>query len=84
MLGLGVGYLLENEYIKYEPSELNNKQKTINLVIGIILLLITFFGLGSIIRGNVGLRFIRYTLVAFILTFVAPLIFTKINRKKAE
>lgn len=84
MLGLGVGYLLENEYIKYEPSELNNKQKTINLFIGIILLLITFFGLGSIIRGNVFLRFIRYTLVAFILTFVAPLIFTKINRKKAE
>ena len=84
MLGLGVGYLLENEYIKYEPSELNNKQKTINLFIGIILLLITFYGLDLIISGNVFLRFIRYVILAFILTFIAPLIFTKIDRKKAE
>jgi len=84
LLGFSVGYLLENEYIKYEPSELNYKQKTINLFIGIILLLITFIGLGLIIRGNVVLRFIRYTLAVFIFIFVAPLIFTKINRKKAE
>jgi len=82
MLGVSVGYLLENEYVKYEPSELNNKQKTINLFIGIILLLITYFGLGLIIRGNVVLRFIRYALVTFILIFIIPLIFTKINRNK--
>ncbi len=84
MLGVSIGYLLENEYVKYEPSELSNKQKYINLFIGIIILLITFFGLGLIIRGNVILRFIRYASLSFILTFLVPLLFTKINRKKAE
>jgi membrane-associated phospholipid phosphatase len=84
MLGVSIGYLLESEYVKYKPSELNNKQKIINLFIGIIILLITFFGLGLVIRGNVVLRFIRYALISFILTFIVPLIFTKINRKKAD
>ena len=84
MLGISIGYLLESEYVKYEPSEISNKQKIINLFIGIILLLITFFGLGLVIRGNVVLRFIRYALISFILTFVVPLIFTKINRKKTD
>ena len=81
MLGLGVGYLLENEYIKYEPSELNGKQKIINLIMGLIILIISYYGLDMIISGNVFLRFIRYALVAFILVFCAPLIFTKINKK---
>ena len=81
MLGLSIGYLLENEYIKYEPSDLNKKQKCINLIIGIIILIITYYGLDLIISGNVFLRFIRYALIAFILTLVAPLIFRKINRK---
>ncbi|TFG25852.1 MAG: phosphatase PAP2 family protein [Promethearchaeota archaeon] len=81
MLGLSVGYLLESEYVKYEPSELNKKQKCVNLIIGLIILVAIYFGLGLIVRGNIYFRFIRYALVAFILTFLAPLIFTKINRK---
>ena len=78
------GIVLENEYIKYEPSELNNKQKTINLFIGMIILIITYYGLDLIINGNVVLRFIRYALITFIITFMVPLIFRKINKQKAE
>ena len=80
-LGLGVGYLLENEFVKYEPSELNRKQKIINLIIGIIILIVSYYGLDLIISGNVFLRFIRFAIVGFILVFIAPLIFTKINKK---
>lgn len=81
MLGLGVGYLLENEFVKYDPLELNRKQKILNLVIGIIILIVSYYGLELIISGNVFLRFIRFAIVAFILVFIAPLIFTKINKK---
>ncbi len=81
ILGLGVGYLLENEYINYEPTELNNKQKVVNLIITIVILIVTYLALGLLISGNVVLRFIRYTLISFILAFFVPLILIKINRK---
>ncbi|MFW9899329.1 MAG: phosphatidic acid phosphatase, partial [Candidatus Thorarchaeota archaeon] len=75
-----VGYLLENEYVKYNPSELNKKQKIINLIIGIIILLVVYLGLDFIISGNVFLRFVRYAIISFILIFLVPIIFKKINR----
>ncbi|MFX1392939.1 MAG: phosphatase PAP2 family protein [Promethearchaeota archaeon] len=80
MLGLSVGYLLENEYVKYNPSELNKKQKVINLIIGLIVILVAYLGLDLIISGNVILRFVRYATISFILTFFVPIIFKKINR----
>ncbi|MFX0186404.1 MAG: phosphatase PAP2 family protein [Candidatus Hodarchaeota archaeon] len=80
MLGLSVGYLLENEYVKYNPSELNKKQKIINLIIGVIILLVVYLGLDLIISGNVFLRFVRYALISLILIFLVPIIFKKINR----
>lgn len=79
MLGLSVGYLLENEYVKYNPSELNKNQKILNLIIGIIILLVAYLGLDLLISGNVILRFIRYAIISFILTFIVPIIFKKIN-----
>jgi len=81
LLGLGVGYLIENKYVNYQPSELKISQKLINLAIGIILLLFSYYFIGLIIHGNVFFRFVRFALVGFVLTFVAPFIFTKINRK---
>jgi len=81
ILGLGIGYLLENEYIDYQPSELNTKQKILNLIIGIVILLVCYVIFEALIHGNVLLRFIRYGALSFILSFLAPLIFTKINRK---
>ena len=81
ILGLSVGYLLEEKYVKYDPSALDQKQKIINLVIGMVILLVLFFLLEFIFKINVITRFIRYALISFILTFVVPLIFTKINKK---
>jgi len=80
MLGLSVGYLLENEYVNYNPSELNKKQKIINLIIGIIIILVAYLSLDLIISGNVILRFVRYATISFILTFFVPIIFKNINR----
>ena len=81
ILGFSIGYLLENEYVKYLPSELSNKQKIINLIVGLILVFVIYFVLGLVIRGNIILRFIRYGLLAFSISLVLPIVFNKINRK---
>ncbi|MFW9825045.1 MAG: phosphatase PAP2 family protein [Candidatus Thorarchaeota archaeon] len=81
LLGFGVGYLLEQEYIKYEPSQTSTKNKIINIIIGIILLLIVFIPFEYLITINsVYFRFFRYALPTFVLTYVVPLICTKINK----
>ena len=80
LLGLSVGYILEGEYVKYEPSELTNKQKLINLAIGIIILLVFLIFIYGLIIGNDILLFIQNALLFFIIVFLIPLIFTKINR----
>lgn len=81
ILGFSLGYLLENEYVNYLPSELSNKQKIINLIVGLILVFVIYFVLGLVIRGNIILRFIRYALLAFSISLVLPIVFNKINRK---
>jgi membrane-associated phospholipid phosphatase len=81
ILGFSIGYLFENEYVNYLPSELSNKQKIINLIVGLILVFVIYFVLGLVIRGNIILRFIRYALLAFSISLVLPIIFNKINRK---
>ncbi|GAG85959.1 unnamed protein product, partial [marine sediment metagenome] len=37
-LGFGIAYVLEGEYVKYEPSKLDLKWKIINLLIGLVIL----------------------------------------------
>lgn len=81
LLGLTIGYILENIYINYEPSKLEIKYKIINLIIGLIILFAVYFGL-ELLKGifnSVIFRYIRYALIAFILVFIVPWIFTKIN-----
>ncbi len=81
LLGFGVGYLLEQEYVKYDPSSLSNKNKIINIVIGIIILFVAFLPFEYLLEiDSVFYRFFRYALVAFLLTYIIPLICTKINK----
>lgn len=84
LLGLSIGYVLENMYINYEPARVEIKYKILNLVIGLIILFVAYFGLELLkdIFNSVIYRYIRYALIAFILVFVVPWIFTKINPKK--
>lgn len=82
LLGLGIGYLLENKYINYQPSQLNGKQKIINIVITIVILFVAYFALEALsdIFDSVIYRYIRYALIAFILFYIVPLILTKIKK----
>lgn len=82
LLGFGVGYLLENEYIKYDPSQLTNKKKIINVIIGLVIVIVIFLLFEYLLEINSAFyRFFRYALVAFVLTYVVPLICTKIDSK---
>ncbi len=80
LLGLLLGQVLEKEYIRYEPSELIFRQKIINLIIGLGILLIYLIFIYSLIIGTDIHEFIRNAIVSFIITLLMPLIFTKINR----
>ena len=80
LLGLSVGYFLEGEYVKYEPSELNSKQKVINVTVGIVLLLIFLVFIYGLITGSDILLFIQNVILSLIITLLIPFIFTKINR----
>lgn len=81
LLGFGVGYLIEQEYVKYDPSELTNKNKIINLIVGLVIVFIVFLPFEYLIEiDSAFYRFFRYALTAFVLSYVVPLIFTKINK----
>jgi len=81
-LGFGIAYILENEYVKYEPSKLDLKWKIINLAIGMVILFVIYFGLEAIkgVFDSVFYRFARYAIIGFVLGFLAPLLFVKLNK----
>jgi hypothetical protein len=81
ILGFGVGYTLEQEYVRYDPSQLTNKKRFINLLLGIVIALVIFIPLEYLLEiPSVFYRFFRYALVAFIISYVVPLICVKINK----
>ena len=80
VLGFGIGYVLEHEKIKYEPSRLNTKQKIVALIIGLILVFLVYFVL-EVPKGffdSVIYRYVRYALLSFILIYFLPYIYKKI------
>ncbi len=80
ILGFGIGYVLENEKIQYDPSKLKAKQKILALIIGLVLIFVLFFALEALkgVFDSVFYRFARYALVGFVLAYILPLIFNKI------
>lgn len=80
LLGLSTGFVLEEKYVQYDTDALNGKQKSINLVFGLIILLIPFLTMELLLPDIIFVEFLKYALLAFILSYVIPLIFTKINR----
>ncbi len=80
LMGIALGYLIENEKIHYDPKALNNKQKLVNLVIGIVLTLVFYFTLSVYSSDFFVWRFTKYFVLAFLVITLVPWIFTKIKR----
>ena len=79
LMGISLGYILETEKIKYDPRELTNKQRIVNLVIGIVITLVLYIGLSFIPEAQI-LDLLQYLVLSFVLVTVVPWIFTKINK----
>jgi undecaprenyl-diphosphatase len=80
-MGIALGYILETEKIKYDPRELSNKQRILNLVIGIVIALALYLGLSLTFPESQIMDLLQYLLLSFILVTLVPWLFTKINRK---
>ncbi|UCC19023.1 MAG: phosphatase PAP2 family protein [Promethearchaeota archaeon] len=81
LLGFGIGYLLEQEYVKYDPSQLTNKKKFLNIIITIVVLLLVFVPFEYLLKiDSVYYRFARYAFATFILGYIVPLLCSKINK----
>lgn len=80
MMGLALGYILETEKIKYDPRELSNKQRILNLVIGIVIALVLYLVLSFAFPESPIMDLLQYLILSFILVTLVPWIFTKINR----
>lgn len=84
ILGFGLGYILENRHVKYDPGKLSSGQRVLNLIVGITIAFVFFFGLEGLkgVFNSVFFRYIRYAVVTFVLVFVIPLVLVKINKGK--
>ncbi len=80
MMGIGLGYILEAEKIKYDPRELSNKQRIINLVIGLVITLVLYLGLSLAFPESQIMDLLQYLILSFALVTLVPWIFTKIKR----
>ena len=80
MMGLALGYILETEKIKYDPRELSNKQRIINLIIGIVITLVLYLGLSLAFPESQIMDLLQYLILSFVLVTLVPWIFTKIKR----
>jgi undecaprenyl-diphosphatase len=81
MMGLALGYILEKEKVGYDPRQINNKQRILNLVIGIVITLALYLGLSYIFPESQLMDLFQYLILSFLLVTLVPWIFTKINRK---
>ncbi len=86
LIGLSIGYLIENEKIKYNPSELEIKQRIINLAIGIVIVLVVYLALDLIPLdlgplGNQIWEFFQLLIVALIAILLIPWLLIIIQEK---
>ncbi|TFG03789.1 MAG: phosphatase PAP2 family protein [Promethearchaeota archaeon] len=81
LIGLSLGYIIETEKIHYDPRNLTNTQRIINLVIGLVITLILYFGLSLLFPESPIMDLLQYFILSFLLVTLVPWIFTKIQRK---
>ena len=80
MIGIGIGYLVECEKIQYDPTILSQKQKIINLIIGLILTFALYFALSFIPLESQIWDFIQFIIFTFLIVTLIPWMFTKIQK----
>lgn len=84
LAGISVGYVLEKEKIGYLTKGLWH-QHALRILLGWGVMFAIVLGLSGVLTSEVlAFAFIRYALAGFWVTFVAPLIFTRIGLAECE
>ncbi|MBD3196363.1 MAG: phosphatase PAP2 family protein [Candidatus Lokiarchaeota archaeon] len=76
MLGISCGYLVECKFIQYDPTELEGKERIINLIIGVIITFVLYFILSLVDIESQIWDFAQFTILSFLLVTLVPWIFT--------
>ncbi|MBD3255695.1 MAG: hypothetical protein GF383_11430 [Candidatus Lokiarchaeota archaeon] len=79
-MGLGLGYIIESEKVKYDVATLNLKQKVINLIVGVMFALVVFVLLSLVPLETQIWDLVQFFILSFTLVTVLPWIFTKIEK----
>ncbi|MFX0071749.1 MAG: phosphatase PAP2 family protein [Candidatus Hermodarchaeota archaeon] len=80
MMGLGLGYIIECEKIQYDLTTLSQKQKVINLIVGVVFALVLYVVLSLIPLESQIWDLIQFFLLSFLLVTVLPWILTKLEK----
>ncbi len=78
MGSIGVGYLLEEEYVKFPDAE-NNMQRIRRAVMGIVIVGVIYLISGKLLLINQNFIFFNYPALGIASTFLVPWIFKKIE-----
>jgi membrane-associated phospholipid phosphatase len=78
MAGIGAGYLLEEERVRFADAT-NNKQRIKRAVMGIVVLGIIYLISSVLLSINPNFIFFKYAALGFASTFIAPWVITKIE-----
>jgi len=74
MASVGIGYLLEEEHIRFEDA-LNNKQRIKRAVVGIVILGVIYLISGRLTLIYENFAYLKYALLGFSSLFVVPWVF---------
>ena len=80
-LGLFIGYVLEAEYINFSVH-VSTKTKVLRIFVGLFLAFLAYFGLGFGLADNIVTSFFRSWLGGFTVIFIAPWVFSKLEKRK--
>jgi len=83
MGSIGVGYLLEEEYVKLQDAE-NNAERIRRAVVGIVAVGIIYLILSELLLIDQNFIFFKYPELGIASTFLAPWIFKKIEAKNQK
>ena len=83
LLGLGVGVVLEGEWVRFSSAGPWLKRST-RFLAGVIVLLGLYFGLKAVLPEGLGFRVLRYALVGLWASLGAPWMFVKLRLANRE
>jgi hypothetical protein len=81
LLGIIPGYVLEDEYIRI-TTEVPINVKVMRTIVGLFIAFIAYFGLGMVLPYNIGTCLFTAWLGGFSVIFIAPWMFSKVEKLK--